>query len=42
MYRQEKVYSRRFPRKYSPANDREADIYSFMRSYLYDELGGMD
>ena len=24
------------------ANDREADIYSFMRSYLDDELGGAD
>ena len=26
----------------TPANNREADIYSFMRSYLDDELGGMD
>ena len=26
----------------TPANSREADIYSFMRSYLDDELGGED
>lgn len=26
----------------TPANNREADIYSFMRSYLNDELGGSD
>ena len=26
----------------TPANDYEADIYRFMRSYLDDELGGMD
>lgn len=26
----------------TPADNREADIYSFMRSYLNDELGGVD
>lgn len=26
----------------TPADDREADIYSFMRSYLDNELGGCD
>lgn len=26
----------------TPADNREADIYSFMRSYLNDELGGAD